>query len=193
MLAESFRVAGEVAVDMSVEEVAWPTGIDKPAENAKSPVGQIFFITKKTGWGMGHHDIGAAFEPEKKPHLFNETAHLFFRILIDLAIIPSAAGKADNAGAAYADQSAVKSGTANRRRLPVADIMVAKDVVQRYIVEITQGCQIFRREISTGDDRIHLVAAALFLINQRRVYHVGNKQKFHFNIADAKQKLFRIS
>ncbi len=78
---------------VAVDKVAWLILVDKWAKNSETSVAWVFSIVDKARWSMAYNQVNAFIAPEGEAHFFNKATHLFLRVLIDIAIIPSAAGK----------------------------------------------------------------------------------------------------
>jgi hypothetical protein len=72
-----------------------------------------------------------------------------------------------------ADNAVVQVDTAFKRFLGVTDVVVAPNIVDRYLAGAVKETQVFRRQITTGNDQVHILAAirSEFPI-KRRFHHI---------------------
>ena len=74
---------------MTMDKVAGLVFIDEFPKNPETPMAGILGVMDKSWRGMGDNQIDTSATPEGKTHFSDKSGHLFFRILINVAIIPS--------------------------------------------------------------------------------------------------------
>jgi hypothetical protein len=135
-LGYSFGVIFKKGMYVAVDKVAWFVLVYKWTKNSETPVAWVFGIVDKPGWSMAYNQINAFLAPEGEAHFFNKATHLFLRVLIYIAIIPSAAGKSCDFNGADFHYPPVDMYTTGRGGFFVANVMVAEYVIQWRVVEL---------------------------------------------------------
>jgi hypothetical protein len=74
---------------MSMNKVAGLIFFDKIQKNPKSTVAGIFGVPDKSRRRMTDDQIDSPAAPQGKTHFADKPGHLFFGILINVAVIPS--------------------------------------------------------------------------------------------------------
>lgn len=144
----------EQGVNVTVDKIPGLIFFNEPVKNPEATVTWVFGIVDKSRRGMGYNQINSAASPETKAHLAYKPGHLFLCILIDVAIIPSRSAKAYDAYIPEPDESSVDGHTPLWRRLSVAQVVVAEDIIERAVKTMPERCQIFRGKVTTGNNEI---------------------------------------
>jgi hypothetical protein len=74
---------------MTMNKVAGLVFIDEFQKNPETAMAGILGVMDKSWRGMGDNQIDSPASPEGKTHFPDKSGHLFFGILINVAIIPS--------------------------------------------------------------------------------------------------------
>lgn len=122
-----------------MNEVVWLVFVNEQPKGPKATMAQVFRVMDIARRGMGDNQIDTPTAPQTKAQTLDKVGHLFFGVLIDVAIVPAGAGKTDDLQLADVDKPPVNQRAANRRRRAIADIVVAENVEERHIVAVTQG------------------------------------------------------
>lgn len=170
---------------MAMQKVTRLVFVNEPAKAAKAAMATVFGVMNKSRRGVGYDQIDTSPAPKGKTHFFYEPGHLVFGILVDIAIIPPRAGETENLNFADMDNPPVDMHAPDWRRSPVADVMIAENVEQRHIVAVAQSRQIFRRQVTAGEDQLDAAYGWTAALEFEQVFYhcIGNAEDFHFQSA----------
>ncbi len=130
--------------------------MDQLAIRLEAAMTQVFRIVNVSRWSMGNDQIDAVFQPDPRSQPPDHAIHLRFGVLDRTAIVPAGPFKAQQLEPAVADDSAVKVDASRNRCLPVADIVIAADIVKWCAEGASQKFEILRRQVTARDDEVDL-------------------------------------
>ena len=140
---------------MAVEEISWLVSSNQTVKATEPAMAWIFCITYLTWGSMGHHNIHPLSPPKAQPKSKNKIAHLSLSILIHPSIIPPRPGKPHDAESMVGDYTSVYIKAPIWRRRPIANIMIAHNIIDGHTGALTEQAQIFGWEITTGNDQLN--------------------------------------
>ena len=139
---------------MAMNEMRRLVFFDEPIKTSKAAMAEVFSIMDKARGGMGCDQIDTLAAPQGETQSADKPGHLFFRVLVDIAIVPPRAGETEDLCFTKMYYPAVDGGASHGGGCSVADIMVAENIKQRHIIAVAKSSQIFRRQIAAGQDQL---------------------------------------
>jgi len=118
---------------MSVNKIARRIPPYQAPKAFKTLVAQVPAVMNVPGRGMRDNDIDSAGAPNLKSHTADFSAHLFFGILVRIAVVPMTTLKTDDAQTAVRDQFAVQIDTAVGTISTGPDIVISFNKIERHI------------------------------------------------------------
>ena len=153
---QTFEAAGIFLVDMSVDHIVGVIFLHQVHKGLKSSVGDVLLIADTSCGRMGHQDIKAARSPKLQGKPLCTAAHLRFRVLIGSRAVPHGAAKSHDPHALAAIDLIFDAEASLGRGFFVAFIVISADIEHRCTGKTGEKGQVFRRQISAGDQDIHL-------------------------------------